>query len=270
MNIHHTVSADHSLVPQRVMRLHPIVALMFFFLLSLIGHPVAAQEQPSAEPQALKVGLYLSPPFVMEDDRFTGMAVELWEQLASKLGLQAEYQVLPTFRELVQATADGHLDVAVTNLTITQNRAQRIDFTHPWFDAGLRIMVNEEHGSGFWDIMTGLKDSGHLRAYGWLSLVILAATVLLTLFDRHFDKNFPRRWRDGIAESFYTVMLISSSGRPTARKNLFGWVGRIWQALWLICGIALLAYVTSSVTSVMTTLSLTNRSTASPIFLARP
>jgi ABC-type amino acid transport substrate-binding protein len=166
--------------------------------------------------------------------------------------------VLPTLRELVQATASGGLDVAVTNLTITQGRAERIDFTHPWYDGGLRIMIDEDRASGFWDVVAGLHESGFLRAYAWLALVILAATILLTLFDRRFDRDFPTRWREGIAESFFAVMSIATSGRA-ARKNLFGWLGRIWQGLWLICGVAVLAYVTSSVTSVMTTLALTNQ-----------
>ena len=212
-----------------------------------------------AEPQSLKVGLYLSPPFVMEEDgRYTGMAIELWEAIASDLDLQSEYEVLPTIRALVQATSAGDLDVAVTNLTITQSRAERIDFTHPWYDAGLRIMINEDRGTGFWDVVTGLRESGYLRAYAWLAFVIVAATILLTLFDRRFDKDFPQRWRDGIAESFYSVMSITTSGRA-ARRNLFGWAGRIWQALWLVCGVAVLAYITSTVTSVMTTLSLTTQ-----------
>jgi polar amino acid transport system substrate-binding protein len=219
---------------------------------------LSAQDSPVV-PQPVKVGLYLSPPFVMEEDgRYTGMAIELWETLANDLDLESEYEALPTFRELVQATAAGDVDVAVTNLTITQSRAERIDFTHPWYDAGLRIMINEDRGTGFWDVVTGLQESGYLRAYAWLAFVVVAATILLTLFDRKFDKDFPRRWRDGIAESFFSVMSIATSGRA-ARKNLFGWVGRVWQALWLVCGVAVLAYITSTVTSVMTTLALANQ-----------
>src|SRR5690606_34846066 len=89
--------------------------------------------------------------------------------------------------------------------------------------------------------------------------IIVLATVLLTFFDRRFDTSFPPKWADGIAESFYTVMSVATSGKPPARKNLFGWVGRIWQGIWLVCGIAVLAYVTSSITSVMTTLSLSHQ-----------
>jgi polar amino acid transport system substrate-binding protein len=241
------------------MRLTSIrLALTIAVLAGPLAADLRAQDAP-VNPQPLKVGLYLSPPFVMEEDgRYTGMAIELWEAIASDLALQSEYEVLPTIRALVQATSAGDLDVAVTNLTITQSRAERIDFTHPWYDAGLRIMINEDRGTGFWDVVTGLQESGYLRAYAWLALVIVAATILLTLFDRRFDKDFPQRWRDGIAESFFSVMSIATSGRA-ARKNLFGWAGRIWQALWLVCGVAVLAYITSTVTSVMTTLSLANQ-----------
>lgn len=219
-----------------------------------------AQQAPPPTQPGLRVGVYVSPPFVMKQDgRYTGMAIELWEKIAAELGLRFSYEQVPTLRQLVDATASGNLDVAVTNLSITESRADRIDFTHPWYDAGLRIMVNKDQGTGFWDVIAGLRQSGHLQAYAWLALVIVLATILLTLFDRRFDRDFPRTWREGIAESFYTVMSVATSGRPPSRKNLFGWIGRIWQALWLVCGVAVLAYVTSSVTSVMTTLSLSNQ-----------
>lgn len=243
---------------------HSICLVLLVTLLVSAGAGAAyAQDDPAgvATPSRLMtVGVYLSPPFVMkEGDRYTGMAIDLWEQLSSELDLQSEYVELDTYSALVDATADGEVDVAVTNLTITRSRVERIDFTQPWFDAGLRIMVRREQGSSFRELVVGLRESGHLKAYAWIAFVIVIATALLTVFDRRFDKNFPRRWRDGAAESFYTVMSVTTSGKMPSRKNLFGWIGRIWQGMWLVCGIAVLAYVTSSVTSVMTTLSLTNQ-----------
>ncbi|MBN9671578.1 transporter substrate-binding domain-containing protein [Labrenzia aggregata] len=239
------------------------VLIVLFFL---TGAPLRAQESggnqaPSLPASPVTVGLYVSPPFVMkgEEGAYTGMAVDLWEGLAEKNGLQFEYRAFPTIRELVDATADGSIGVAVTNLTITRKRADRIDFTQPWFDAGLRILVPGSQGATFSEVFEGLSDSGYLRAYGWLGLVIVVATALMTLFDRRFDKGFPTGWPEGLSESFYSVMSVVTSGKAPSRKNLFGWPGRIWQALWLVCGIAVMAYVTSSVTSVMTTLSLTNQ-----------
>lgn len=229
---------------------------MFWLLLSAGGS--FAQERPDTAHPA-RVGVYVSPPFVIQEkDRFTGMAVELWEALAETQGLKSQYQAYPTVSALIDAAAKDEIDVAVTNLTITQGRAQRIDFTYPWFDAGLRIMIDEHQGTGFLEILSGLRDSGFLRAYAWIAFVVAAATVMLTFFDRRFDPNFPRRWRDGMAESFFSIMSVAA-GKATGRRNVFGWLGRVWQGLWLVCGIAVLAFVTSSVTSVMTTLSLTNQ-----------
>ena len=246
--------------------LYRIFSLVFFALCIAFTSLTSAQAQDAVTddaarlPQSVTVGVYVHPPFVMKtEDRFTGLAVDLWYRMADQLGLESRFVEFANVGALVDATASGDVDVAVTNMTVTQDRVERIDFTHPWFDAGQRIMINAAGGSGTWDFVKGLSDSGHLRAYAWIALVILVATFAMTVFDRHFDKDFPRRWRDGISESFYVVMSVATSGRSPARKNLFGWMGRIWQALWLICGIAVLAYVTSSVTSVMTTLSLTSQ-----------
>lgn len=213
-----------------------------------------------AQTQSLVVGVLASPPFVIENNgKFTGLAIDLWEELASENEWQFGYRKYETFRELLDATESGQVDLAMTNITITQQRALKVDFTQPWFDGGMRLMVSTEQGTGFRGVLKGLAQAGFITAYAWIALVIVLTTALLTLFDRRFDTSFPTRWRDGVAESFFTVMSVVTSGRPPSRKNLFGWIGRIWQALWLVCGIAVLAFVTSSVTSVMTTLSLSNQ-----------
>jgi len=233
-------------------------AFLFILLLTLFWPLAAARAQQPPEP--LKVGVFVNPPFVMNNaGEYTGMAIDLWEKLAGALGHDYRYVQFDTVHGLIEATASEQIDVAVTNLTINQSRAERLDFTQPWFDGGMRIMINSDQGKGFGSLVAGLNEAGFLRAYAWIASIIVVATVLLTFFDRRFDASFPTGWRAGIAESFYTVMSVATSGRPPLRKNLFGWIGRLWQGIWLACGIAVLAYVTSTITSVMTTLSLTNQ-----------
>lgn len=229
--------------------------------LSLVLFGSASAQDATKPVQApAKVGLLQSAPFVMKQQgRYAGMAVELWEAMAAKLQLEYTYEEFNDVRQLIDALSTARIDVAVTNLTITESRAERIDFTQPWFDSGLRVMVNDHEAAGFRSLFTGLRDSGHLSAYGWLAFIVLVATVGFTIFNRRFDSNYPRTWRDGLADGFYSVMSIAASGRAPVNKNYFGWWGRIGQGLWLVVGIAVVAYVTSSVTSVMTTLSLTNQ-----------
>jgi polar amino acid transport system substrate-binding protein len=226
-------------------------------MVALLLMPMAAFAQ--AEDSPLTVGVYVSAPFVEhgDGDSYSGMAIELWDTIAQRMNLDYRYTHYPSLHDLVSATENGEVDVAVTNLTITRNRAEIVSFTQPWYDAGLRIMVPDSGGAGgFWGVIDGLRDAGHLRAYAWLLFVIVLATIGFTIFDRRFDPAFPKRWREGVAESFYHVMSIATSGR-TSRQNLFGWVGRIWQAFWLLIGVGVIAYITSSVTSIMTAVSLT-------------
>lgn len=230
---------------------------VFALVAAAIGFGHSAMAQSAEEP--LSVGLYESPPFVMfmDDGTPEGLAIDLWTTLSDTLGLVYEYRTFETIRNLTEATETGDIDVAVTNLTISEERHQRMDFTQPWFDAGLRIMVVGEGSTGWRAIYNGLSDAGHIEAYMWLGFVILLGTIGFTLFDRRFDQDFHPKWMDGFAHSFHTVMQIAVSGRMPTRKNLFGWIGRIGQALWLIVGLGVVAYVTSSVTSVMTTLAIT-------------
>ncbi|MAB01047.1 MAG: ABC transporter substrate-binding protein [Stappia sp.] len=238
-------------------RSRTLATLVLALFLSIAGTPLLAQEaREQTEATGLVIGVHESPPFVIkQEEGYTGMAIRLWEFIAGELNLTYSYKEFDTVRQMIDAAAASQIDVAVTNLTITEARATRIEFTQPWFDSGLRIMVNENGGTSFWNLIEGLYDSGFIAAYGWLALIIIVASIGFTIFDRRFDKNFPKRWRDGLAESFYLVMTIATSGKPPSRKNLFGWVGRVWQGLWLVFGIVVVAFVTSSVTSVMTTLA---------------
>jgi len=120
-----------------------MLRITIFLLLSsftLLAGSVAAQTGlPSSPepPRVLRAGVHVSPPFTIKGaDGYSGMAVELWETIAGRLGVQAQYSEYDTVGDLVRATANGEIDIAITNLTITKGRARLIDFTHPWFDAG--------------------------------------------------------------------------------------------------------------------------------------
>jgi len=75
-------------------------------------------------------------------------------------------------------------------------------------------MISEAPRAGFRSIVAGLAEPGHLRVYGAILGAIIASTLLLTLFDRRYDPKFPTRWREGLAESFYTVMSVVTTGKP--------------------------------------------------------
>ncbi len=215
--------------------------------------PAQAQSVRAVAPTPVKIGVFVAPPFVMKSgDTYSGFTFDLWQQIATDLNLTVEMQQVDTIAQLLDMVRDRKVDVAVANLSITAARYAAMDFSQPYFDSGLRIMIDESrHMGGMSALMDGLEKSGHLRVYAWIGVLMIVATVVLTLVDRRFHPEFPEKWGEGLAESFYHVMSVVTSG-STSHRNLLGTVGRFLGALWLACGVAIVAYVTSSITSVMT------------------
>jgi len=74
------------------------------------------------------------------DGRYTGFDIELWDAIAKKIGV--EYELRPMdFNGLLPGLATGVLDVALAAIFITPEREKMIDFSIPYFKAGLKVMV---------------------------------------------------------------------------------------------------------------------------------
>ncbi|MCB8874681.1 transporter substrate-binding domain-containing protein [Acidisoma silvae] len=205
----------------------------------------------------ITVGVTSLPPFVIsKDGHWSGMAIDLWQEAAGKLGLTYHYVAYPDITALLGAVMNGKVDVVPANITITTGRLQRMDMTQPWMDAGLRVMIDQNAHRSFGALVHGLWVSGHVRVYLWIFAIILLATLGLTFIDRRLDEEFPNQWGAGLSHSFYHVMSIVTSGKATSHKLLFGSWGRCIAAIWMVFGTATVAYVTSSVTSVMTATTL--------------
>lgn len=85
------------------------------------------------------------PPFEMKDDAsgdLIGFDIELMNALGEAAGREIEFVSLP-FDGLIPALQSNTIDAAISGMTITAERAQTIDFSRPYFEAGLAIAVRE-------------------------------------------------------------------------------------------------------------------------------
>ncbi|WP_158800697.1 transporter substrate-binding domain-containing protein [Acidisoma sp. L85] len=220
-----------------------------------MGSVTATKESLSS----VSVGVFLVPPFAMHDQSgYSGMAIDLWQNVASKMGVSYTYELMPTLPDLLKAVTSGKVNVAVGEIPITGDTLRQMDFTQPWFDSGLRVSIDKNRHPGLGTLLKNFWASGHLEVILWIGVGVAVATIVLTLVDRKFDEDFPGELHQGLVESFYHVMSIATSGK-TSHKSLFGIYGRLLAALWMICGVTIVAYITSSITSVMTTSSLSSQ-----------
>lgn len=229
--------------------------LFFLFVIfySVLGFSFPALAQKTNNQETTKVGVYISPPFVMhdKDGGYYGMAISLWEDIEKKLGLEAEYVLFHSFGELEKQLENGKIDIAVTNMTVTYERAQLLKFSYPWYDSGMRIMVKKDHKTS---VFEELKRNGQFKAYGWISVVLIALAFLLTFVRRRLDNGFSKSWAEGVSMNFYDLLFAARSGNINC--GYLGWYGYLVASVWMIFGVAVVAYVTSTITSAMTTVSL--------------
>jgi glutamine transport system substrate-binding protein len=94
------------------------------------------------------------PPFEFKDasGKHTGFDVELWDALAKEIGV--EYILQPMdFNGIIPGLQTGQLDVGIAGMTIKPERAKVIDFSDPYYNAGLLIMVRADNND-----VAGIED----------------------------------------------------------------------------------------------------------------
>jgi len=82
------------------------------------------------------------PPFEFKDTsgKHTGFDVELWDALAKKIGVDYKLQPMD-FNGIIPGLQTGQIDVGIAGMTIKPERAEVVDFSDPYYNAGLLILV---------------------------------------------------------------------------------------------------------------------------------
>jgi polar amino acid transport system substrate-binding protein len=239
--------------------LHRLIRSLIAFVLAALAatSPATAAPQRATTAQVehahVRVGVFVSPPFVTKDAKgeYSGYAWELWSESERRLEIKSIPQEFASFGDLLDAVIAGKVDAAVTDMFITSERERRMEFTHPIADGGLRVMVNTTHESKLFTLWNGLLNDGHARIIGWGALIVIALAIPLAAFWRHLDKDFPQKPLDAFAESLYRIVAVTMSGK-TKVTSISTWHTKIIAAVWLVVGVSVVAYITSTITSVMT------------------
>ncbi len=85
-------------------------------------------------------------PFVYTDKakKINGFEVDLLSEIAKASGLKAEFSNMP-FDALLPSVLTEQVDVAVSCIAMTEERAQIVDFVGPYYEGGLNAMIRNEY-----------------------------------------------------------------------------------------------------------------------------
>jgi polar amino acid transport system substrate-binding protein len=171
----------------------------------------------------------------------------MWEAVARRMHIDFKLQIV-TADERFSKVQGGDADVAIGLLVMTPEDERRVDFTHPYLDSGLQLMVRAQREGH----LRELFDSIPWRAIGELFaaaiLIMLLLANVLWLIERRNNPSFHKKYLAAIGEGLWGSMLIVATGEHGDRDapNLIKRIAVV--AMWLL-GVVLVAQLTATVTS---------------------
>jgi len=236
---------------QGVLRLLLLGLLLALGGLSREPDRVAAADLASPAPVRM-VTKPLAPLVIQQGATLTGFSIELWADIARRLGLTYDVQVVHTVTEQLEAVQRGEADVAIAGISVTAERERLVDFSHPYLQAGLQVLVAASRVPPLWRLLTSVLSLHVLWMGGSFFLLILGMAHLLWLAERRRpDSHFPHRYGSGIWEALWwaTVTVTTVGYGDTTPKGV---AGRLLAMLWMCASLFLLAHFTATMTTYIT------------------
>ncbi|MEM0982984.1 MAG: transporter substrate-binding domain-containing protein [Planctomycetota bacterium] len=200
-----------------------------------------------------------APPFAYKtsDGSWTGVSVELWNQVAASLGIESEFVEL-TNEELLVGVAEGEYVAGVAALTVTPEREAEIDFTHAFYTSGLGIAVPADAGRlSFLRAMESLISPAFLSAIAGLTVLLLVIGFVMWLAERkHNPEQFGGKGVEGLANGFwFSAVTMTTVGYGD--KSPVSLPGRLVALVWMFASIIVISFFTGAIASAFTASQLT-------------
>ncbi|MBP0020596.1 MAG: basic amino acid ABC transporter substrate-binding protein [Cyanobacteria bacterium SBLK] len=86
------------------------------------------------------------PPFEMreENNRIVGFDLDILRAIAEQEEIEITIDDRLAFNQLINALEQGEIDAIMSGMTITSKRAEKVEFSRPYFQTGLAITVRDE------------------------------------------------------------------------------------------------------------------------------
>jgi polar amino acid transport system substrate-binding protein len=119
------------------------ILLLFLMMVLILSFTVLAADKP-----VLKVGSDVTyPPFEYVDEdsgEFVGFDIDLVKALGEEMGYEVEI-INTAWDGIIPGLLNGNYDILISAMTITDERAQAVNFSDPYFTAGQVLVVSRDN-----------------------------------------------------------------------------------------------------------------------------
>ena len=213
--------------------------------------PLTVGPQENEPAEELTVAVKTIEPFVfVEGTRVTGFSIELWDEIANRIGFDYGLVTMETVQEQLASVRQGDVDVAMAGISISAEREEYLDFSHPYFITGLQIMVLTEAAAvgNLRTVFEAIFSPTVVRIIILFFALILLVAHVIWLVDRHRNADFPANYVIGIWEAIWWASVTVTTvgyGDKTPKTSL----GRVIGLAWMFAGLFLIANFTATITA---------------------
>lgn len=236
---------------------HYMLTLLLLFISANFNplHAMGSEQQTGEE----LIGIRVAPPFVIdeEDGTYSGLTIALWEHIAEQTGIEYSYEER-SILGLIDGVESGELYASAAALTITSEREEVVDFTHPFYVTGLGIAVSYQP-AGFWQSLLAMFSLDFLWVVFLLFLLLLFWGTLVWFFERQENTDeFGGSVSEGVGSGFWwAAVTMTTVGYGDKSPRTFG--GRVVGFIWMFTAIIVISFFTASIASSLTVTQLDSR-----------
>ena len=235
--------------------LAPFVRILMLLTVAMAPGSVAMAQK--ADAPSLRVATRVLPPLVIQEkDELSGFSIELWRNIANRLGVTTLFKVEPNVKALLGTLKNGEADVGIAAISITAERDKEFDFSQPMLDGGLQILVRGG-GSGsagshpFKDLLRLLFSKTMLMWFGIAAILIVLPAHILWYLERSTKGGIipVKAYVPGI---YHALWWAGSALGAQASEMPRHWLARVMALIWMFVAIVFIAFYTAQLTAELT------------------
>ncbi|KAL5710470.1 hypothetical protein ACHQM5_021027 [Ranunculus cassubicifolius] len=177
-----------------------------------------------------------------------GLSIDVFNEVVKLLNYDLPHRFVPFFGshdELLQQVYLKNFGAAVGDITVLANRLNFVDFTEPYADSGLSMVVPVRRKSNAWSIVKPFTT----KLWIMISILFLYIAFVVWFLERRSNPDFGGPWKNQLSAAiWFTCSTLFFSQRGNIHSNFT----RVVIFFWLFTVFVMTSSYISSLTSMLT------------------